>query len=93
MKVEVTTPSAALYGEGEVGKRQTVWMSHGDEVVRLPEGFKVVSRSVQGAIAAIEHQEKRYYGLQYHPEVADTPIFLLSFCIDGDVLTSVNYVS
>lgn len=71
MEVEVTAPSSALYGE--VGKRQTVWMSHGDEVVRLPEGFEVVARSVQGAIAAIEHRDKRYYGLQYHPEVTHSP--------------------
>ncbi|KAM3317290.1 hypothetical protein ACQJBY_035118 [Aegilops geniculata] len=71
MEVEVTAPSSALYGED--GKRQSVWMSHGDEVVRLPEGFEVVARSVQGAIAAIEHREKRFYGLQYHPEVTHSP--------------------
>ena len=70
MEVEGTAPSSALYGEAETGKRQTVWMSHGDEVVRLPEGFEVVARSVEGAVAAIENREKRFYGLQYHPEVA-----------------------
>ena len=69
-------PSSALYGED--GKRQSVWMSHGDEVVRLPEGFEVVARSVQGAIAAIEHREKRFYGLQYHPEVATIYCFIMS---------------
>jgi GMP synthase (glutamine-hydrolysing) len=73
MEVEVTARSSALYGEGEVGKRQTVWMSHGDEVVRLPEGFEVVARSVQGAVAAVENREKRFYGLQYHPEVTHSP--------------------
>jgi GMP synthase (glutamine-hydrolysing) len=90
MEVEVTTRSSALYGEGEAGKRQSVWMSHGDEVVKLPEGFKVVSRSVQGAIAAIEHQEKRYYGLQYHPEVADSCYFLLSLWIDAHLFAVLN---
>ncbi|AQK47450.1 GMP synthase [glutamine-hydrolyzing] [Zea mays] len=69
MDVEVTAASSALYGQAETGKRQTVWMSHGDEVVRLPEGFEVVARSVQGAVAAIENRENRFYGLQYHPEV------------------------
>ncbi|KAF7030241.1 hypothetical protein CFC21_041828 [Triticum aestivum] len=39
-------PSSALYGEADTGKRQTVWMSHGDEVVKLPQGFEVVARSV-----------------------------------------------
>lgn len=48
---------------------QVVWMSHGDEVVRLPEGFEVVARSVQGAVAAIENRRRKFYGLQYHPEV------------------------
>jgi GMP synthase (glutamine-hydrolysing) len=72
MDVEVTAASSALYGEAETGKRQrqTVWMSHGDEVVSLPQGFEVLARSVQGAVAAIEYREKRFYGLQYHPEVA-----------------------
>ncbi|KAF6984684.1 hypothetical protein CFC21_002651 [Triticum aestivum] len=70
MEVETTAPSSTLYGESVVGIRQSVWMSHGDEVVRLPQGFEVVARSVQGAITAIEHREKRFYGLQYHPEVA-----------------------
>jgi GMP synthase-like glutamine amidotransferase len=65
----VTAPSSALYGEAGTEKRQTVWMSHGDEVVRLPEGFEVVARGVQGAVAAIENREKRFYGFQYHPEV------------------------
>ncbi|KAL6640073.1 hypothetical protein ACP70R_015826 [Stipagrostis hirtigluma subsp. patula] len=73
MDIEVTAPTSALYGEGEVAKRQTVWMSHGDEVVRLPEGFEVVARSLQGAVAAIENRERRFYGLQYHPEVTHSP--------------------
>lgn len=79
MDVEVAAPSSALYGEAETGKRQTVWMSHGDEVVKLPEGFEVVARSVQGAVAAIENREKRFYGLQYHPEVATVMITLMNY--------------
>lgn len=59
-------------------------MSHGDEVVRLPQGFEVVARSVQGAIAAIEHRENHFYGLQYHPEVAIIDYFILSSWIDED---------
>lgn len=50
-------------------QEQVVWMSHGDEVVKLPPGFEVVARSVQGAVAAVENRERRFYGLQYHPEV------------------------
>ncbi|KAG0596330.1 hypothetical protein M758_UG244200 [Ceratodon purpureus] len=59
-----------LYGSlaGAVDN-QTVWMSHGNEAVRLPEGFKVVATSVQGNIAAIENAEANIYALQYHPGV------------------------
>lgn len=65
--------SAALYGSKRVGDRQLVWMSHGDEVARLPDGFEVVARSHQGAVAAVENRVKRFYGLQYHPEVTHSP--------------------
>lgn len=68
MEIEVEK-TAALYGSKRVGDRQLVWMSHGDEVARLPDGFEVVARSQQGAVAAVENRVKRFYGLQYHPEV------------------------
>lgn len=58
-----------LFGYKKVGDTQSVWMSHGDEAVKLPEGFEVVARSKQGAVAAVEYPGKRLYGLQYHPEV------------------------
>lgn len=53
----------------ETQDSQAVWMSHGDEAVKLPEGFSVVARSEQGSIVAIEHPGRRIFGLQYHPEV------------------------
>ncbi|KAF5827549.1 GMP synthetase, partial [Dunaliella salina] len=49
-----------------------VWMSHGDEAVKLPEGFKTVAKSQQGAIVAVENPAKNFYGFQFHPEVAHT---------------------
>lgn len=63
---------SGIFGNKNVGERQFVWMSHGDEAVRLPDGFEVVARSQQGAVAAVENKEKRLFGLQYHPEV-DAP--------------------
>jgi len=51
------------------GLAPQVWMSHGDEAVRLPAGFSCVARSQQGAVVAIEDPARRVYGLQYHPEV------------------------
>ncbi len=53
--------------------RQTqVWMSHGDEVVEPPPGFSVLGRSADGKVASIGNDAKRFYGLQFHPEVIHT---------------------
>lgn len=60
--------SAALFGGGFHG-RQTVWMSHGDEVARAPEGFRTVATSSSGVVAAIENPERGLYAIQFHPEV------------------------
>ena len=49
-----------------------VWMSHGDHVSELPEGFKVVARSKGAPFAAISDSVRNYYGIQFHPEVAQT---------------------
>lgn len=68
MEIEVEINSG-LFGSKKVGDKQVVWMSHGDEVAKLPDGFEVVARSQQGSVAAIESPIRRFYGLQYHPEV------------------------
>jgi GMP synthase (glutamine-hydrolysing) len=49
-----------------------VWMSHGDHVVALPEGFQTTA-TTGDVLTAIENAEKRFFGLQFHPEVAHTP--------------------
>ncbi|CAM6082838.1 unnamed protein product [Calypogeia fissa] len=64
-----TVKSSKLYGDLDDVKEQTVWMSHGDEAVKLPPGFTIVAHSSQGNIAAIENPSIHVYGLQYHPEV------------------------
>ncbi len=46
-----------------------VWMSHGIEVSKIPEGFKLMASSDNCAIAGFANEEKKYYGLQFHPEV------------------------
>lgn len=50
-----------------------VWMSHGDEVVSLPQGFTVIGKTRDCAFAALECKEKKRYSLQFHCEVKDTP--------------------
>lgn len=69
MNIEVISENSGLFGDKVKGDKQDVWMSHGDEVSKLPDGFKVVAVSQQGAVAAIENPAKKFYGLQYHPEV------------------------
>lgn len=49
-----------------------VWMSHGDKVTVLPEGFKVTASTPSCPIAAMSHEEKHFYGVQFHPEVTHT---------------------
>ena len=63
-----------------------VWMSHGDHVTRLPEGFRTTA-TTGDVITAIENPERQIYGLQFHPEVAHTPLgkeilrnFLFEIC-------------
>ncbi len=69
-EVSVSTPSAIL--EPSSGTQQ-VWMSHGDEILRAPDGFRVTGRTGAGTIAAIEAPERKIFGLQFHPEVSHTP--------------------
>ena len=64
-------PGAALF-EG-LGKEQTVWMSHGDTVKHLPQGFGVLAETIDCATAAVGDADRHIYGLQFHPEVAHTP--------------------
>jgi GMP synthase (glutamine-hydrolysing) len=53
-------------------QKLAIWMSHGDRVIRTPRGFKVIGKSRNSPIAAIANHEKRFYGLQFHPEVVHT---------------------
>ena len=54
-------------------KTQPVWMSHGDRVDRLPEGFHTLACSDNSPLAAIADESRGLYGLQFHPEVVHTP--------------------
>jgi len=52
---------------------QQVWMSHGDSVTRLAPGFTTIATSVDCPVTAVENPLLKHYGLQFHPEVVDTP--------------------
>ena len=72
-ELEVTDDCALFAGAWSKGERDTVWMSHGDRVTRLPEGFKVVGVSKGAPFAAIADEARKLYAVQFHPEVVHTP--------------------
>ncbi|MDB1135622.1 glutamine-hydrolyzing GMP synthase [Candidatus Anaplasma sp. TIGMIC] len=74
-QLAVVAESAITKGIWSVGGTVRVWMSHSDSVVdNMPESFRVVARSAEtGAVAFISNEEKKIYGLQFHPEVSHTP--------------------
>jgi GMP synthase (glutamine-hydrolysing) len=72
-----SSPSRLLEGiEDHLANNGTllldVWMSHGDKVTELPEGFGIIASTDSAPIAAMCHPEKNFYGVQFHPEVTHT---------------------
>ena len=53
-------------------KLKRVWMSHADQVSKLPKDFKVVASSTNSKFAIVENKQKKFYGIQFHPEVTHT---------------------
>jgi GMP synthase (glutamine-hydrolysing) len=71
--VEVTKPTALADGIWKPGERHQVWMSHGDRVTKLPDGFEVVAVSENAPFAMIADEKRKFYATQFHMEVAHTP--------------------
>jgi GMP synthase (glutamine-hydrolysing) len=71
--VEVTGNCALFDTLWNLGERHQVWMSHGDRVVALPEGFRTVAVSDGAPFAAIADDKRQFYGTQFHLEVVHTP--------------------
>ncbi len=69
----VTGDCPLFDGLWQPGEQHQVWMSHGDRVVRLPEGFRVVGTSEGAPFAVVADDDRRFYGLMFHPEVVHTP--------------------
>ncbi|MEO0363939.1 MAG: glutamine-hydrolyzing GMP synthase, partial [Pseudomonadota bacterium] len=77
---EVDTRSSVLFGDlddsgspkdGFVGRLQ-VWMSHGDKVDALPDGFVAIGQSANSPLAAMEDPSRQFFAVQFHPEVTHT---------------------
>jgi GMP synthase (glutamine-hydrolysing) len=79
--------SSDLFLNFDLGEKAEVWMSHGDKVDKLPDGFTVLAHSRNSPYAAIAHRDRKLFGVQFHPEVVHTPRgeeilsnFLFSIC-------------
>jgi GMP synthase (glutamine-hydrolysing) len=70
VKLEAASDLFAGFAQGD---EVAVWMSHGDRVEALPPGFRVVGTNPSCPMAAVESVERRFWGVQFHPEVAHTP--------------------
>jgi GMP synthase (glutamine-hydrolysing) len=71
--VDVRHPCALFEGVWAVGAREQVWMSHGDHVTALPDGFRIVATSEGAPFAVVADDARHFYGIQFHPEVVHTP--------------------
>ena len=72
---EIAPGESGLFGglsDAEDASLLKVWMSHGDRVESLPDGFAVTAKSPNSPLAAMEDAERRFYGVQFHPEVTHT---------------------
>ncbi len=70
--LQIDDPTGIFAGFAR-GERITVWMNHGDQVRTLPPHYRLMGESGNSPIAAIRHESKPIYGVQFHPEVAHTP--------------------
>jgi len=70
-RTELSADGGVLHSD--LPGRHPVWMSHGDSVTEAPPGFTVTGTSAGAAVAAFENVDRRFAGVQYHPEVAHTP--------------------
>ena len=68
-EIEIRQQSGIFQG---LSDNETVWMSHGDKVTELPSGFDATATNPHCPIAAMAHQAKQLYGVQFHPEVQHT---------------------
>ncbi len=68
--LRVTQPDTPLFAD--VPPESRVWMSHGDSIVALPDGVRAVASTSRCAIAAMADEERKIYGVQFHPEVVHT---------------------
>ena len=81
------------------GRLLTVWMSHGDRIEKIPEGFEIIAQTDNAPVAAIRNKHSKIYAIQFHPEVAHTDQgkeilrnFLFKICKVQPLWTPLNFV-
>jgi GMP synthase (glutamine-hydrolysing) len=96
--VRLETASELFHGFA-IGEDIAVWMSHGDRVESLPEGFACLGTSSNCPFSAVEAPERKFWGVQFHPEVAHTPRgmeilgnFLFRICKCEPTWTMANFI-
>ena len=96
--LRVKDRSGALFAK--LPETLQVWNSHGDKLTRIPRGFKAIATSDNSEFAAIEDPARKFFGLQFHPEVAHTPRgreilsnFVHGVCGCGREWTMSHYIS
>ena len=70
--IDIKVSSPLFDGFWDVGTKHQVWMSHGDRIDAIPDGFEVIATSGNAPFAAIANEKKKFYGVQFHPEVVHT---------------------
>ena len=82
-KIKISNPGLLFLGltncrdlDGKIGEHPEfdVWMSHGDKVIELPQGFTIAGFTDNSPLAAIGDDRRRFYGVQFHPEVTQTDL-------------------
>jgi GMP synthase (glutamine-hydrolysing) len=71
-EVDLTGDDPLLRGLTSRGQTLKVWMSHGDRVERMPQGFQAIAASANSPLAGMADVERHFYGVQFHPEVTHT---------------------
>ncbi len=71
--IEIQKNSPLFEGFWDKGTKHQVWMSHGDRVITLPDGFEVIATSEGAPFAAFADEARKFYGVMFHPEVVHTP--------------------
>ncbi len=71
--VDVIEEGPIFDGVWAKSSREQVWMSHGDRVIQIPDGFRIIATSEGAPFAAVADTERKFYGFMFHPEVVHTP--------------------